>query len=289
MTARRVAIISGASSGIGAACANELARQGWRVYGGRRLASPSNGLVNSISLDVTDDASVRTAVAEVLRNESRIDLLVNNAGIAVAGALEETPLADARSLLEVNFFGAMRLTQAVLPVMRSQRSGLIVNMSSLGGLFGLPFQAMYSASKFALEGMSESLRHEVGVHGVDVVLVEPGDVRTNITRNRLRLRPAQGTSAYSGRFEGVLRIIEKEEQGGVAPETVARLVCRIADSRSRRARYSCGRLSQRSSAWARRVLPGKLFESIISGFYGLSAASAGAPESEFLTKGSGAS
>ncbi|MGC8873617.1 MAG: SDR family NAD(P)-dependent oxidoreductase, partial [Chloroflexia bacterium] len=154
-----VVLITGASSGIGLACARYLADRGYRVFGTSRHpeACPPEPFP-MIQMDVCDDASVLRGVEAVRERAGRIDVLVNNAGIGYGGAIEDTSLEEAHRQFETNFFGALRLCRAVLPIMRAQGSGLIVNMSSIGGLIGLPFQGLYSATKFALEGMSEALR-----------------------------------------------------------------------------------------------------------------------------------
>ena len=148
--------------------------------------------------DVTDDRSVEQAVAAVLEREGRLDIVVNNAGMGIAGPVENTSIEQAKRQLEVNFFGAFRVCRAVLPALRSQRSGYIVNIGSIGGLIAIPYQAMYSASKFALEGLSESLRMEVRPFGIKVVIIEPGDHKTAITENRTEM--SGGTDAYSQSF-----------------------------------------------------------------------------------------
>ncbi len=182
---QRVAIITGVSSGIGLACASKLAQQGIRIYGlSRRAPEATISNLTYIRTDVTDDASVASAVRTVLLHESRIDILINNAGFGIAGAIEDTSVEEAKRQLDVNLLGALRLTTAVLPTMRAQQSGYILNISSIGGLIAIPFQGLYSASKFALEGLTESLRLEVRSLGVRVVLIEPGDHRSAFTENR---------------------------------------------------------------------------------------------------------
>jgi NAD(P)-dependent dehydrogenase (short-subunit alcohol dehydrogenase family) len=171
----RVVLVTGASSGIGLSCAAHLAERGFRVYGtSRRPAAGPESRVTMLTADVTDDHSVEHLVGTVLDREQRLDIVVNNAGMALAGPVEKTSIEEAKRQLEVNFFGAFRVCCAALPAMRSQRSGYIVNIGSIGGLVALPYQAMYSASKFALEGLSESLRMEVRPFGVRVVIIEPG-------------------------------------------------------------------------------------------------------------------
>jgi NAD(P)-dependent dehydrogenase (short-subunit alcohol dehydrogenase family) len=223
-------------------------------------------------MDVTDDQSVARAVSRVLREAGSIDALINNAGCGLAGAIEDTSPEEALHQMDVNFMGVFRVTKAVLPVMRQRCSGVIVNISSLGGLFGLPFQGFYSASKFALEGWTESLRHEVRPFGIRVMVVEPGDVRTGFTARRVCASAASANSAYAGLFTKCLETVEKEEKQGIAPEAVAQLVGRIVEGRANGIRYTCGHPSQRLSAVLERLLPAKLFQSIIGSFYGLGSA-----------------
>src|SRR4051794_2941819 len=180
-----VALVTGASSGIGEAAARELVAAGFTVYGTSRkaVAGEQREGVTFLPLDVTDDASVAIAVGDVLARSGRIDVLVNNAGFGVAGAAEESSVDQARALFETNVFGLMRVTRAVLPVMRAQGSGRIINVSSIVGLIPVPFMALYASSKHALEGYSESLDHEVREHGVRVLLIEPGFTKTAFDAN----------------------------------------------------------------------------------------------------------
>jgi NAD(P)-dependent dehydrogenase (short-subunit alcohol dehydrogenase family) len=266
----RVVLVTGASSGIGRACARLLAQRGHRVFGTFRRppADPGEEGFTPVTMEATDDASVQASVAQVLREAGRVDVVVNNAGYSLVGAVEDTSLAEAQRQMDTNFFGVLRVCREVLPVMRGQRDGLIVNVSSLGGLFGLPFQGLYAASKFALEGLTESLRHEVAPFGVRVTLIEPGDLRTSITDKRVRAAAADGRSAYADAFRRALSVIEREERGGPPPEVVAALVLRLLAVRAPRVRYTVGHLSQRSSAWARAWVPEGLFESAIRRYFG---------------------
>src|SRR5215469_14888680 len=227
-----VVLVTGASSGIGAACAELLAQRGFMVYGASRNAEFRPKAFRGIQMDVCDDQSVERAVSQVIREAGTIDALVNNAGSGLAGAVEDTQTAEAIRQMDVNFMGAFRVARAVLPGMRQRRSGVIVNVSSLGGLFGLPFQSFYSASKFAMEGWTESLRFEVRPFGIRVVLIEPGDVKTGFTGSRVRAARATGSSAYNDRFSKCMGIVEKEEQQGVAPESIAALVCKIVEGKA---------------------------------------------------------
>src|SRR5439155_5568303 len=181
----RVALVTGASSGIGEAAARALVGAGFTVYGTSRRATPgeTRGEVVFLPLDVTDDESVAAAVREVLDRSGRIDVLVNNAGLGVAGAAEESSIEQARALFETNLFGSIRMTRAVLPHMREQGSGRIINVSSVLGFLPAPFMALYAATKHAIEGYSESLDHEVREYGVRVLLVEPAYTRTSFDAN----------------------------------------------------------------------------------------------------------
>jgi len=221
-------------------------------------------------MDVTDDASVERGVATVLAREGRLDVVVNNAGIGIAGAVEETPTAEARAQLETNVLGVLRVCRAVLPAMRRQGGGCIVNVSSLAGLIAVPFQALYSASKFAVEGLTEALRMEVRPWGVRVVLIEPGDFRTGFTGNRRTTPPAaREDSPYRARFVAALRVMEEEEAHGPPPERVARLLERIIDTPAPRLRYTVGLVWERSSAGLKRLLPWSVVEQGLRRYYRL--------------------
>jgi short-subunit dehydrogenase len=261
-----VAIVTGASSGIGAATAARLVGRGLRVYGvGRRAGQMPQGVIECLA-DVTDEHAVVALVERVLGEAGQIDILVNSAGYGLAGAIADTSMAEARAQFEVNFFGVIGLTRLVLPTMQRRGLGLVVNVSSLGGRFGLPFQGYYSASKFAMEGWSEALRHELGPMGIDVILVEPGDVVTAVTRNRV-VAAAARTGAYRERFAAALATIQKEEAAGVSAESVGVVIEKAWLSRRRRIRYVCGPILQTMAVPARRLLPDRVFERIIARYY----------------------
>jgi NAD(P)-dependent dehydrogenase (short-subunit alcohol dehydrogenase family) len=265
---KRVVLVTGASSGIGLACATYLAGRGYRVYGtSRRAGAAQEGSVAMLVADVTDDRSVEQAVAAVLDREGRLDIVVNNAGMGIAGPVENTSIEEAKRQIEVNFFGAFRVCRAVLPAMRSQRSGYIVNIGSIGGLIAIPYQALYSASKFALEGLSESLRMEVRPFGVKVVVIEPGDHKTAITENRTEM--TGGTDAYRQSFQAALARTAHDEQNGPGPEQIARLLYRIVNTRNPRLRYTIGPATQRAAVWLKRLLPYSVTEYSMRSYFGL--------------------
>ena len=261
-----VALVTGASSGIGASCAGLLARQGYRVYGASRSAASAQEGVLPLCMDVTSDDSVRVACDSLLQRERRIDVLINSAGMGIAGALEDTSPGEAHEELEVNLIGVLRVCRAVLPVMRGQGSGHIVNIGSIGGLIAIPYQGLYSASKFALGGLTECLRMEVKRFGVRVVIIEPGDHRTGFTKNR-RMAGSTENSAYRAEFRTAVERMAADEQAGPSPDRVARLVYRVIQKRNPRLRYTTGPMSQRCAAWLKRYLPHALMEKIVMNYY----------------------
>jgi NAD(P)-dependent dehydrogenase (short-subunit alcohol dehydrogenase family) len=264
----RVVLITGASSGIGLACARHLHDRGFRVYGTSRNRHDSGFPWMMLQMEVTDDASARQSVQTVIEREGRIDVLVNNAGIAIAGPLESMSVEEAKRQIDVNVIGAFRVCRAALPYMRTQRSGYLVNIGSIGGLIGIPFQALYSASKFALEGMTESLRTEVRPFGIRVVLIEPGDTKTPITGNRMVTADLATREAYSC-FPAALKRMAEDEQSGPGPEGVARLLYKVVSTANPRLRYTVGPQVQRVAAWLKRLLPNALLEHGMRWYYGI--------------------
>jgi NADP-dependent 3-hydroxy acid dehydrogenase YdfG len=274
----KIIFITGASSGIGEACASDLAQEGHSVYGTYRSSKTptkpeltnehaSMDSFTMIAMDVDDEISVEKGIQSILDVENRIDVVINSAGYALAGALEDTSVEEAKALFETNLWGIHRVCRAVLPSMREQHSGLIINISSIAGIVPLPFQSFYCASKFALEALTEALRMEVHDFGIDVVLVEPGDLATRFTANRHFTQGTQAESAYHSKFTKAREIIEYEEMHGYSPEYVARAVRKIMQHPSPRLRYRVGSPLQKSSTWLRKILPGDLFEWIIMKFY----------------------
>ncbi|MFQ5417908.1 MAG: SDR family oxidoreductase, partial [Myxococcota bacterium] len=214
-----------------------------------------------------DDDSVQRAVDFVSKREGRIDVVVNNAGVGLAGAVEDTSVEEARALFETNFFGVLRVCRAVLPALRAQGSGLIVNVSSLAGLVTIPFQGFYSASKYALESISDALRMELRPFGVHVTLLEPGDFKTGFTQSRVFSTGSREGSAYRKRCELAVGVMERDEQNGADPRQIAVLLAKILADPSPRNRYPVGGLAQRLGVTARRVLPSSLLEKAIRAVY----------------------
>jgi NAD(P)-dependent dehydrogenase (short-subunit alcohol dehydrogenase family) len=249
---------NGASSGIGRATASALQNAGFRVFGtGRRTISDSPDGVTMLTCDVTDDASVAKLIDEVLAQAGRIDVLVNNAGIGLLGAAEESSTAQAKALFEVNVFGVLRVTNAVLPTMRRQGKGRIVNLSSVQGFIPAPYFALYSSTKHAVEGYSESLDHELRPFGIRVVLVEPAYTRTSFENNLAR--PDQLLDIYDSARAGMNVVVQKAMEKGDAPEVVAKAVLAAATDPAPKRRYAAGKIARQVS-FLRRFVPASAFE-----------------------------
>ena len=256
--ARPVAIVTGASGGIGEATARALHAAGYRVFGTyRRPPVAKSPGIEYLAADVTNDESVKAAVGEVVSTSGRIDLLVNNAGVGLIAGAEESSVEQAKALFDVNLFGVIRLTQAVLPTMRRQRAGRIVNISSVMGLIPAPFMALYAASKHALEGYSESLDHEIRGSGVRIVLVEPAYTRTSFEGNVYRAD--QQLDAYQSartNAEGVMRDAMRVAD---SPEVVASAVVKASTDTNPHRRYAAGRTARQVSL-LRRFVPEAAFD-----------------------------
>jgi NAD(P)-dependent dehydrogenase (short-subunit alcohol dehydrogenase family) len=269
-----IVLITGASSGIGRATAQQLAARGYTVFGTSRdptaAATAAAALpgVTMLPLDVREDESVHACVASVLAQAGRIDVLFNNAGFELAGALEEVSDAEARAQFETNFFGVHRMIRAVVPGLREQRRGRIINMSSLAGLSPVPFLGIYSASKFALEGYSETLRVELRPFDVHVSLIEAGFLNTAMAAHR---QHAVGSIAdYAPWRAAAFTAIDQGEARGPAADLIAATVQRIIESRRPRLRYLVGSQAV-SITRLRRVLPGRMFEYGLRATFGLNA------------------
>ena len=265
----KVILITGASSGIGKACAIYLAQKGHKVYGtSRKPAAPAQGY-EMLILDVTNPVSVQQAVNTVISKEGKIDVLLNNAGFGLGGAFENFSEEEMHKEMEVVFFGMARMMKAVLPHMRKEKKGLIINVSSIMGFISLPFQAFYSASKFALEGLSESIRMEVKSFGINIALINPGDFRTGFTASRQKINAENLPNPYSDQFKTTLAIVEKDENGGSDPLLIAKKVDKIINTSKPGFHYLVGRLDQRFAVYLKRFIPEKWFSAIICGTYKL--------------------
>ncbi|MEU9190785.1 oxidoreductase [Streptomyces sp. NPDC048484] len=258
-TDRPVALVTGASSGIGKETALALVAAGFDVVGTGRDTSrvtPLGG-VTFLDLDVVGDASATAAVQEVSERFGRIDVLVNNAGVGSTGAAEETSVEQARSVFDTNVFGVMRMVNEVLPHMRAQRRGRIINISSVLGFLPQPYMAAYAASKHAIEGYTESLDHEIRDHGIRALIVEPAYTRTGFEANSAK--PDTPLHAYAKQRQTVARVMAEAVRGGDAPAVVARAIVTAATAPKPKPRYTAGPLAGRARV-LRRLAPAGVFD-----------------------------
>jgi short-subunit dehydrogenase len=274
---KQVVLITGASAGIGKATAEHLMRKGFYVYGTSRKAvgnidediacdNKSGGFIRIIPLDVTCEDSVKTAVESIISKEGRLDILVSNAGTGIAGSVEDVSLSEASSQFDINFFGTLRVIKAVLPYMRKQSYGKIIALSSVAGVISIPYQAHYSASKFAMEGLIEALRYEIAPFGIKACLVEPGDTKTDFTKSRIVAEGANEKSPYHTRFTNSLARMEKDEQNGASPVAVANTIYKMVIKKNPPVRATVG-ISYKLILFLKRILPTRVLEKIVGLLY----------------------
>ncbi|WP_088341311.1 SDR family oxidoreductase [Robiginitalea sediminis] len=266
----KVVLITGASSGLGKATGEFLAARGYRVYGTARNPSryPDFKSFPLLAMDVQQEESVSHAVNALLSREGRIDILVNNAGVGITGPMEETPYEAVCNAMETNFHGPLRVMQAVLPAMREQGSGMVLNVTSIAGYMGLPFRGVYSASKGALEIASEAYRMEVRPFGICVTTLAPGDYATNIAAGRFH-SPLREGSAYYESYGKSLELMNTHVKDGGDPTQVARAVYRILSSRNPKVHYTVGSPLQRLSVRLKQLLPDTWYERLLRNHYKL--------------------
>jgi short-subunit dehydrogenase len=256
-----VAIVTGATAGIGLATANLLKKEGYTVYGtSRRPANDSQNGIAMLACDVTSDESVALVIAEVLRRSGRIDLLVNNAGFGLIAGAEESSIEQAKSIFEVNVFGAMRMTNHVLPVMRQQRNGRVINIGSVVGFLPAPYYAIYGATKHAIDGYSQTLDHEVRGFGIRVISIEPAFTRTSFETNLAA--PDRPLAIYDSVRKSIIETSRQQVEKGDEPEVVAQVVLKAAQAAKPRLRYPAGPAA-RQLALMRRIVPEEIFNSIL--------------------------
>ena len=264
----KVVLITGASSGIGKACAELLVERGHIVYGTSRKEQEST-LSNFyfIQCDVTSRVSVKQCIDKIISDQGRLDVVMNNAGAGIVGALELTTQEEFDFQMKVNFEGVFNVSSAVLSHFRTNRKGTIINVSSVGGVMGLPFQGLYSASKFAVEGYSEALRLEMHPFNVNVVLIQPGDFNTGFTSHRMVSEATKECGDYSKQFETTLKLIEENENNGNPPIKIARLIAQIVEKDKPAFRYTVGNVVEKASIFVKRIVPGRFFQWILRKYY----------------------
>ncbi len=266
---QKVILITGISSGFGRKTAELLAEKGHKVYGTVRKETEINPAINVLKMDLTDQQSVKQAVEKILQKEGRIDVLINNAGMHTGGSIETTSVENAKLQMDTNVMGMVYMLREVLPGMRKQKSGTIINFGSIGGLMGLPFQGFYSASKFAIEGLSEALRMEIKQFNINVVVINPGDFHTNNTANRRNFLANSANDPYAEQFTKTLAVIEKDENAGWAPEVLARKLVKIIETKNPCQRYVIASAEQKLAVILKRILPSSLFMKILAPHYGI--------------------
>jgi len=267
---KKIILITGISSGFGKETASLLAKAGHTVYGTVRSETQSDPLVNVLQMDLTDSESILSVVETVLKKEGKIDVLINNAGMHTGGPIETLPFETIQLQMHTNFLGVVQLTQAVLPILREHGGGTIINFGSIGGLMGLPYQGIYSAGKFAIEGFSEALRMEVKQFNIKVIVINPGDFHTSNSANRRGyLAPTGDSDPYKNQFSKTLSIIENDESKGWAPVILAKKLVRIVEYKNPGQRYIIASLEQKFAVVLKNILPGKIFNKILRDHYGI--------------------
>ncbi|HEY9169116.1 MAG TPA: SDR family oxidoreductase [Lutibacter sp.] len=263
----KVVLITGGSSGIGKSVGEFLMQKGFIVYGTSR--NPDKIMDHPfqlIGLDVNNKQSILKVVDEIIAKEGQIDILINNAGMGITGAIEETPTDEMRKVFETNFFGAIEMMKAVLPQMRKQQSGLIINVTSIAAYMGLPFRGIYSATKGALEIVTEAIRMEVKGFGIEVCNVAPGDFATNIASGRYHT-PVFEDSPYKENYQNNLDLMDSHVDSGSNPIEMAEAIFKIINTQRPEIHYKVGGFMQKFSILLKRILPDKVYEKLLMKHY----------------------
>ncbi len=267
--ASKVVLITGGSSGIGKSVGAFLFDKGYTVYGtSRNPKKYPQSPFPLLALNVKDNASISDAIASVMEKEGRLDVLINNAGAGITGPLEEIPEAEMKANFETNFFGPINVIKAVLPQMRTQNSGLIINVTSIAGYMGLPFRGVYSASKGALELVTEAFRMELKAFGIEMCNVAPGDFATNIAAGRYHA-PLQEDSPYHASYSKSLELMDSHVDSGSDPNIMAKAIFDIIMTEKPKGHYKIGAFMQKFSIVLKRILPDKVYEKLLMNHYKL--------------------
>ena len=265
----KVVLITGGSSGIGKSIGEFLHQKGFVVYGtSRNPERISDSVFPLVALDVRNVDSIKAAVDNVISKSGRLDIVINNAGVGITGPLEEIPTAEIKNNFETNLFGPIEVIKAVLPQMRNQKSGLIINVTSIAGYMGLPFRSVYSSSKGALELITEGLNMEVKPFGIHITNVAPGDFATNIASGRFHAPLIKG-SPYETTYGNTLEMMNEHVDSGSDPNEMAKAIFSIIETKNPKIHYKVGAFMQKFSIVLKRVLPDKVYEKLLMNHYKL--------------------
>ncbi|UKM64221.1 SDR family oxidoreductase [Flavobacteriaceae bacterium GSB9] len=263
----KVVLITGGSSGIGKSIGEFLTQKGFKVYGTSRNPEKYSGSRFPIlALDVKKVDTIRHTVSEIISKENRLDVLINNAGAGITGPIEEIPEAEIKNNFETNFFGPINVIKSVLPQMRKQQSGLVINVTSIAGYMGLPYRGVYSASKGALELLTEAFRMELKDFNVEMTNVAPGDFATNIAAGRYHA-PLKNDSPYHKVYGKTLELMNEHVDGGSNPDVMAEAVYKIINTPKPKVHYKVGEFMQKFSIVLKRILPDKIYEKLLMNHY----------------------
>ena len=264
----KVVFITGASSGIGKATAEYLSDKGYIVYGTSRNPKQIDQSFLMVAMELNNVKSIDNAIQYVLEKEGRIDVLINNAGTGITGPIEETPSEEIHKSFETNFFGVIEVMKAVLPQMRKQKSGLIINVTSIAGYMGLPFRGIYSATKSALERITESIRMEVKKFGIEITNLAPGDFATNIASGRYHT-PVFENSPYKKVYQKNLDLMDAHVDSGSNPIQIAKKIHKIIECPNPKIHYKVGTFIEEISIILKQILPNKIYEYMIMKYYNM--------------------
>ncbi len=266
----KIILITGGSSGIGKAMGEYLHQRGHKVYGTSRFPSNYEGTsaFPLLAMDVTKKETIESTIAELTALEGRIDVVINNAGVGITGPLEETPTEEMKKAFDTNLYGPLEVIKAVLPLMRKQKKGLIINVTSIAGYMGLPYRAIYSASKGALELVTEAYRMEIAPFGIHMTTIAPGDFATNIAAGRYHV-PVRSDSPYKEPYGNTLKMMNEHVDQGSDPILMAKAILRIIEAPAPKVRYKVGSFIQKISVFLKNNLPGRTYEKMLMKHYKL--------------------
>lgn len=265
----KVILITGGSSGIGKSIGEFLTQKGYKVYGtSRNPENYKNSAFPIVALDVKNVSTINNAIAEVIAAEGKLDVLINNAGVGITGPIEEIPQEQIQHNFDTNFFGPINVIKGVLPQMRKQNGGLVINVTSIAGYMGLPYRGVYSASKGALELITEAFRMEIKDFNIKMTNIAPGDFATNIAAGRFHSPVIKG-SPYSEKYGGVLNAIDEDVDSGDDPIAVAKMVYKVINTKNPRIHYKVGAFMQKFSIVLKFLLPDKTYEKLLLNHYKL--------------------